>query len=91
MTPRVLGRELEAARLRATDRFKEGLADAWNVARMYAAVKSKKGLQPLSKVLDEVKDGSTGKQTAADMKANVEYLSKLSGVPLRRGGKIISG
>ena len=56
---------------------------------MYAAVRSKKGLPPLSKVLEEV--GGKKPQSAADMKANVQYLSKLSGVPLKRGGKIVDG
>lgn len=87
MTPRVLEREFEAARLRAIDRFKEGLTDAWNYARMYAAVRSKKGLPPLSKVLEEV--GGKKPQSAADMKANVEYLSRLTGISMRRGGKRI--
>ncbi len=89
MTPRVLEREFEAARLRAIDRFKEGLTDGWNFARMYAAVRSKKGLPPLSKVLDEV--GGKKPQGAGDMKANVEYLSQLTGIPMRRGGKKVSG
>ncbi len=47
---------------------------------MYAAVRSKKGLPPLSKVLP---------QSAGDMKANVEYLSRLTGISMRRGGKRI--
>jgi hypothetical protein len=88
MTPKVLGREFEAARLKATDRFQEGLTDAWNFARMYAAVRSKKGLPPLSKVLEEV--GGKKPQSAADMKANVEYLSRITGVPMRRGGKQVA-
>lgn len=85
MTPKVLEREFEAARLKATDRFKEGLTDAWNFARMYAAVKSKKGLPSLSKVLDEIKDSR--KQTAGDIKSTVEYLSQMSGIPMRRAGQ----
>jgi hypothetical protein len=88
MTPKVLGREFEAARLKAVDRFQEGLTDAWNFARMYAAVRSKKGLPPLSKVLEEV--GGKKPQSAADMKANVEYLSRITGVPMRRGGKQVA-
>ena len=56
---------------------------------MYAAVRSKKGLPPLSKVLDEV--GGKKPQSAGDMKANVEYLSRLTGISMRRGGKKVSG
>lgn len=70
------------------DRFNEGLTDAWNVARMYAAVRSKKGLPQLSEVLKDV--GGKQPQSAADMKANVEYLSRITGVPLRRGGKQVT-
>jgi len=76
--------------MKATDRFKEGLTDAWNFARMYAAVKSKKGLPALSKVLDEVDNAQKAKtrtQSAAELKATVEYLSQMSGIPMRRKGE----
>ena len=89
MTPRVLAMEFEAARERAIDRFKEGLTDAWNNARTYALVRSKKGLPALSKLLEEV--GGKKAQTAGDMKATVEYLSRLTGISMRRGGKTVSG
>ena len=86
MTPRVLERELDAARLKATDRFKEGLADAWNVARMYAAVRSKKGLPPLGKVLGEVKSGEKSeRQSVGQVKAALTVLSEQYGIKIRKG------
>jgi hypothetical protein len=88
MTPRVLEREFEAARLRANDAYRKDLAQAWNVARFNAATKSKKGLQPLSKYLDEVKERSTGRpQTPEEMKFNVELMSAMYKIPLRRKGQ----
>lgn len=85
MTPRILAREFEAARLRAVDRFRQSVTDGWNVARMYAAVRSKKGLSALSKYLDEVKaEQGDSPQGASDMKLTVEMLSQMSGIPMRR-------
>lgn len=89
MTPRVLGRELEAARLRSVDRFREGLTDAWNVARMYAAVRSKKGLPPLAKLLDEVKETTpkAERQTVAQLRTTLGILSEMGSVGRPRKGK----
>jgi hypothetical protein len=85
MTPRVFERELEAARLRATDAYQRDLTLAWNYARCYALVRSKKGLPPLRTLLDEVNQ-SRG-QSAEEMRANVELLSQMTGFPMRRAKK----
>jgi hypothetical protein len=87
MTPRVLERELEAARLRAIDDYKRDLTQAYNYARCYAMVRSKKGLPPLSKLLDEVKDGSKGDsraQSPGEMLTAVQMMAAQYGIPLRR-------
>lgn len=87
MTPRVLERELEAARLRATDDYRRDLTQAYNFARCYAMVRSKKGMPPLSKLLDEIKDGSSkdGRpQSPGEMLTAVQMMAAQYGIPLRR-------
>lgn len=86
MTPRVLAREFEAARLRSVDDYRRDLTQAYNVARCYAMVRSKQGLPPLSKLIDEVKtkEDAGAPQSAADMRSMVEMLSATYRIPLRR-------
>lgn len=70
MTPRVFARELEAARLRAIDDYRRDLTQAWNDARCYALVRSKKGLPPLQKLLSDVKESrGEDRQTPMQMRA----------------------
>jgi hypothetical protein len=85
MTPRILERELEAARLRATDDYKRDLTQAYNVARCYAMVRSKKGLPPLSELLDQVKDkAETLPQSPEQLLGMVQIMSGMYGIPMRR-------
>lgn len=86
MTPRVLERELEAARLRATDDYKRDLTQAYNVARCYAMVRSKKGLPPLSELLSEVNENRTARtaQSAEQLLGMVQIMSGMYGIPMRR-------
>lgn len=83
MTPRELGRELEAARLRSIDEYRRDTTLAWNVARFNASTKSKKGLQPLQKYLSEVREDSGDRQSEKEMLAALQTLSMQIGVPLR--------
>jgi hypothetical protein len=86
MTPRVLEREIEAAQKRATDDYKRDLTHAYNFARCYAMVRSKKGLPPLKQLLDDVKDrASRGvQQSATELLGAVQVMSGMYGIPLRR-------
>lgn len=88
MTPRVLAREFEAAELRSVDTYRENVTLAYNVARCYAMVRSKKGMPPLSQLLDEVKTKrDDGPQSAGSMRHAVEMLSQMSGIPMHRKGQ----
>jgi hypothetical protein len=88
MTPRVLERELEVARMRATDDYKRDLTQAYNFARCYAMVRSKKGLPPLSTLLAEIKDKRDGqKQNVEQMRSVLNVLSGMYGIPLRKAKK----
>jgi hypothetical protein len=82
MTPRVLGREIEAAGLRTKDDYRRELTQAYNFARCYSMVRSKKGMPPLKKLLDEIKD-TTGQQSEKGMLTALQILSAQLGVPLR--------
>lgn len=86
MTPRILERELEAARLRKVDAYKEGLTLAYNFARCYAMVRSKNGIPPLSQLLSEVADNAVERkeQSAEQLLGMVQIMSGMYGIPMRR-------
>lgn len=87
MTPRVLGRELEAARMRAVDRFREHTTQAWQTVRFNAAYRSKKGLQPLSSYLDEMEKGARGlppPQSPIEAAAALEIIAAQWGLKMRK-------
>jgi len=90
MTPKQLGRRFEAARLKSVDDYRRDVTQAWNFARCYAMVKSKKGLPPLKKLLEEVKDKDAIKgdrQDAKQIKSALSVLSQQYGIPLRKAPK----
>lgn len=86
MTPKQLGRRFEAERLRRIDEYKRDYTLAYNHARCYAMVRSKKGLPPLQKLLSEVQESKTesGRQTPQQMKAMLAIVSQQNGIPLRK-------
>lgn len=89
MTPRVLAREFEAARLKSIDEYRKGVTVAWNMARFNALTKSKKGLKPLKDYLHEVDDTKAAKserQSATQLRTALGMLSELGWVGRGRKG-----
>lgn len=88
MTPKVLERELEAARLRSIDDYRRDVTLAWNISRVFFTSKGKKQLVKLSDLLDEVKTSrSSDRQTAGQMKAVLGVLSEMYRIPIRKQAK----
>lgn len=87
MTPRELGREFEAARLRSVDEYRRDVTLAWNVSRVFFKTKAKKQMPELRALLSEMGEGEGGGQSARELLATVEMLSHMTGFPMRRKGE----
>lgn len=89
MTPRVLGREIEVARLRSIDDYRRDVTQAHSFARCYALVRSKNGLPPVSELLSDVKDGPAHNcdQSPTELLGAVQIMSGMYGIPMRRASK----
>ena len=84
MTIRELFREFAAARLRAEDTYRRDLTLAWQISRLHGALRSKRGLQPLSIYLDESARAVPAQQTYPQMRAVLRVLSESYGIPIRQ-------
>lgn len=72
--------------MRAIDDYRRDLTQAWNVARCYAMVRSKKGLPPLQRLLSEVKESrGDDRQTSEQMRAVLSMYGMRGRKAKRRG------
>lgn len=80
MTPKVLSREFEAARLRSADGYRRDATLAWNIARVYFDARSNRRLMSLSKLLSEIRDSSMSeRQSATQLKAVIGEMAHMYG------------
>lgn len=82
---RELFREFAAAKFRAEDHARESTFQAWQGARFYLEGRSKKGMTPLKKAMDEITQShGPQRQSEAVMKFMLRSLG-MKEVPINGG------
>lgn len=66
--------------------MKEATFQAWQTARFYLQGRSKKGMPPLSKALEEIGKGHEKPQTEGQMKAMLAIIAAQNKLTLRVEG-----